>query len=30
MRADGIVDYWRKNGWPNRCRPQGAEDFVCD
>jgi len=26
----GVVDYWRKYGWPNMCRPLGAEDFTCD
>jgi TolB-like protein/Flp pilus assembly protein TadD len=30
MRAVGMVDYWRKNGWPDLCRPMGADDFVCD
>jgi hypothetical protein len=30
MRAVGLVDYWRKNGWPDLCRPVGADDFVCD
>ena len=30
VRADGMVDYWRKNGWPDLCRPMGANDFVCD
>ena len=26
----GFVDYWKKHGWPDKCRPQGADDFVCD
>ncbi len=30
VRAAGLVDYWRKNGWPDLCRPMGADDFVCD
>ena len=30
MRNAGLVDYWRKNGWPDLCRPMGADDFVCD
>jgi TolB-like protein len=30
MRAVGMVDYWRKKGWPDLCRAQGADDFVCD
>ena len=24
------VDYWRARGWPDLCRPMGADDFVCD
>ena len=30
MRKAGLVDYWRARGWPDLCRPVGAEDFVCD
>jgi adenylate cyclase len=30
MRAVGMVDYWRKNGWPDLCHPVGADDFACD
>ena len=26
----GLVDYWRENGWPDFCRPLGADDFECD
>ena len=28
----GLVDYWKKFGWPNNdiCRPVGDDDFVCD
>jgi TolB-like protein len=26
----GFTDYWRARGWPDLCRPVGAEDFVCD
>ena len=26
----GLVDYWPMRGWPDLCRPQGADDFVCD
>ncbi len=26
----GLVDYWRERGWPDLCRPMGANDFVCD
>lgn len=30
LRKMGFVDYWKKHGWPDRCRPQGDDDFVCD
>ena len=30
VRAAGYVDYWRQKGWPDLCRPVGANDFVCD
>ena len=26
----GLVEYWRERGWPELCRPQGSDDFVCD
>lgn len=29
-RKLGLVDYWRERGWPDLCRPIGADDFVCD
>ncbi len=29
VRRAGLVDYWRERGWPEFCRPQGADDFVC-
>jgi TolB-like protein/Tfp pilus assembly protein PilF len=25
----GLDDYWRAAGWPEHCRPVGAEDFTC-
>jgi TolB-like protein/Tfp pilus assembly protein PilF len=25
----GMVDYWKKHGWPDRCRPKGEDDFEC-
>jgi hypothetical protein len=25
----GLDDYWREAGWPEHCRPVGAEDFTC-
>jgi tetratricopeptide (TPR) repeat protein len=30
VRKAGLVDYWRARGWPDMCRPMGADDFVCD
>ena len=30
VRKAGLVDYWRARGWPDHCRPMGADDFVCD
>jgi TolB-like protein/tetratricopeptide (TPR) repeat protein len=30
VRDFGLVDYWRTRGWPDLCRPVGADDFVCD
>jgi tetratricopeptide (TPR) repeat protein len=29
VRKAGLVDYWRQRGWPDLCRPMGADDFVC-
>jgi tetratricopeptide (TPR) repeat protein len=29
-RNAGMVEYWRAKGWPELCRPTGADDFVCD
>ncbi|MGE4063253.1 MAG: hypothetical protein AB7E79_07775 [Rhodospirillaceae bacterium] len=26
----GLVEYWRARGWPDFCRPIGADDFECD
>jgi len=25
----GYVEFWRKFGWPDRCRPTGLNDFEC-
>ena len=25
----GYVNFWRKHGWPDRCRPTGPDDFEC-
>jgi tetratricopeptide (TPR) repeat protein len=30
VRDTGVVDYWRAKGWPEFCRPVGADDFVCE
>ena len=27
--ALGYVDFWRKYGWPDRCKPVGQDDFEC-
>jgi hypothetical protein len=29
FRDTGLVDYWKKHGWPDRCRPKGEDDFEC-
>ncbi|HEX3483758.1 MAG TPA: hypothetical protein VHT51_01780 [Micropepsaceae bacterium] len=30
IRKVGFVEFWRANGWPDFCRPQGTDDFVCE
>ena len=30
IREVGLVDYWKKYGWPDLCRPVGDDDFECD
>ncbi|MGE4063251.1 MAG: hypothetical protein AB7E79_07765 [Rhodospirillaceae bacterium] len=30
MREAKLVDFWRARGWPDLCRPVGADDFECD
>src|SRR5262249_38329942 len=30
MRNAGMVDYWRAKGWPDLCKPVGADDFACE
>jgi TolB-like protein len=25
----GLVDLWKKQGWPDKCRPKGEDDFEC-
>jgi TolB-like protein len=29
-RETGLVEYWGARGWPDVCRPVGADDFECD
>jgi len=29
-RRAGFVEYWRARGWPEFCRPVGADDFICE
>ncbi len=30
MRKSGIIDYWRKHGFPPQCKPVGNDDFECE
>jgi hypothetical protein len=30
VSAVGLEQLWRARGWPDKCRPKGADDFVCD
>ena len=30
VREIGLVDYWKKFGWPDLCHPVGDDDFECD
>jgi TolB-like protein/tetratricopeptide (TPR) repeat protein len=30
MRNVGLVDYWKARGWPDLCKPVGANDFACE
>jgi len=30
VRNAGMVDYWRKHGWPDLCHPVGRDDFACN
>jgi len=30
VRRIGLVDYWKARGWPDLCRPVGADDFECE
>jgi TolB-like protein/Tfp pilus assembly protein PilF len=29
VRNARLVDYWKKHGWPDRCRAKGEDDFEC-
>jgi hypothetical protein len=29
-RAVGLEALWRVRGWPDKCRPQGADSYTCD
>lgn len=30
FKLSRAVDFWRENGFPERCRPLGEDDFECD
>jgi adenylate cyclase len=30
LRQQGLIEYWRERGWPDVCRPVGADDFECE
>jgi tetratricopeptide (TPR) repeat protein len=30
VRNAGLVDYWKARGWPDLCKPAGANDFACE
>ena len=30
LRDHGFIELYKVRGWPDRCRPAGADDFVCD
>lgn len=29
VREIGYLEFWKKKGWPDRCRPTGMDDFEC-
>jgi adenylate cyclase len=29
FRKTGLVSYWKKHGWSEKCRPLGLDDFTC-
>jgi len=30
LEDDGLVALYKVRGWPDRCRPEGVEDIICD
>jgi hypothetical protein len=30
VRDSGMLAYWQKYGWPDKCRAVGDNDFACD
>jgi len=30
VRNARLVEYWRAKGWPDLCKPVGADDFACE
>ena len=30
VHKTGMVDFWRARGWPELCRPNGPDDFICN
>jgi hypothetical protein len=29
IEENGLVNYWKKYGWPDVCYPVGENDFAC-
>ena len=30
LRKRGLIDYWKATSWPDRCKSDGADGFVCE
>lgn len=30
LRRSGLLDFWKQNGWPDRCRSDGGDGVACD
>ena len=30
IRNEGLVEFWKEHGWPDRCKPVGDDDFICE